>query len=234
MPRPAGALADSPQPSDHLVRLDGVSTDCKEIGEMKNLGRTVRNSRLPLYCVVLSGILFGGVGCTIDGSATAAATPATSTTASGSTETGAGTDTSTSGNNGATPARAVTYWVTQLLEGHYRQVCLASAPAAAPGQDPQQACANPQFTTAATSLRSAWAKPGITLPPKSAVKVTAPARQNGDGTATIPDTSITVDGHTLRSLELIGASGDTSSFSLSFVVQKVGRKWVVSKWNMNL
>jgi hypothetical protein len=86
----------------------------------------------------------------------------------------------------ASASEAVTYWVTQVLESHYQRACLASAPGAAAGQDPSQPCPSDTFSKVAQSLHTAWAKPGVTLPPKAKVQVTATTMPSSDGTVLVP------------------------------------------------
>jgi hypothetical protein len=185
----------------------------------------------------LGATLVGVVGCGT-GAATNSAPPPTSSPGISPTATAA-THATTSPATGvpaaATASDAAVYWVTQILGSHYQRACLASAPGAAgPGQDPSRFCPSTVFTKMAQSLHKAWAKPGVTLPPNGTVQVTAVTMPSADGTVTVPDTTITLDGRTLRSLELIGASGDTGSVSLSLIVKKVGDDWHVSNWNVDL
>ena len=51
---------------------------------------------------------------------------------------------------------------------------------------------------------------------------------------TVPDTAVKLDGRTLRSLELIGATGDTGSFSLTFKMQKHEGAWYVQGFDLKL
>jgi hypothetical protein len=190
-----------------------------------------------LSAALLFGAAAGLAGCSSaakssDASATtSAAAPgsASASAASGSTSSGAA-------SAAATPGDALVGWVTDILETHYQQACLAAAPAIAPGQDPQKVCSGQQisqFDSVAKSLHEAWAKPGITLPPGGRVEATAAASSAGGSSVTIPDTAITVDGHTLHALELIGSSGDTSAFSMTFDVKKIDGAWYVYDWNIN-
>ncbi|OXM64249.1 hypothetical protein CF165_27165 [Amycolatopsis vastitatis] len=79
-------------------------------------------------------------------------------------------------------------------------------------------------------MHDAWAKPGVELPPKGTVEV-ADVTAKGDR-VTVPDTAVTLDGRTLRSLELVGATGDTGSFSLSLKVEKRGGAWYVTGFDL--
>lgn len=197
---------------------------------------TFRKSRRCLTVgAALGATLIGVVGCGT-GASTASSSAPTSTTSAKPTAspTTGRTASQTGAAASASASDAVTYWVTQVLESHYQRACLASAPGAAPGQDPSKACPSDTFTKMAQSLHNAWAKPGITLPPKAKVQVSATTMPSSDGTVLVPDTTVTVNGQTLRSLELIGASGDTGSVSLSFDVKKVGNGWHVTNWNINL
>ncbi|WP_245633587.1 hypothetical protein [Amycolatopsis jejuensis] len=130
-----------------------------------------------------------------------------------------------------TPGAAVEAWVTNILTERYKEACLASAPVSAPGKDPETECADPSRISAAKSLREAWAKPGVKLPPESKVEVTGvPA--DGDKVA-VPDTAIKLDGRTLHSLELIGATGNTDGFSLKITAQKHDGKWYIGDMDIN-
>lgn len=131
-----------------------------------------------------------------------------------------------------TPEAAAESWVTQILGGHYAEACLASAPVASPGEDPEALCSSPDVLKTGESLREAWAKPGVKLPPQGKVDVTG---VTGEGDkVTVQDTAITLDGRTLRSLALIGSSGDTTSFSLTLDVQKLDGSWYVGNLNLNI
>lgn len=129
-----------------------------------------------------------------------------------------------------TPEGALKSWITQVLQEQYTEACEASAPAAEPGQDPATVCASDDVKRTLSSLHGAWAKPGVKLPPEGAVTVDAlsPA---GDSVK-VPDTAVSVDGRTLHELELIGATGDTSSFTMSVEMTKQDGKWYVSDWDM--
>jgi hypothetical protein len=124
-----------------------------------------------------------------------------------------------------TAEAAVESWVTLILQERYVEACLASAPVAPPGQDVTALCGSTEAIKAVESLHDAWAKPGIRLPPDGKVEVTG-VTAKGDK-VTVPDTAISVDGHTLRSLELIGASGKTAAFSLTLDLLKLGGAWYV-------
>jgi hypothetical protein len=129
-----------------------------------------------------------------------------------------------------TPEAAVERWVTQILEERYIEACLSGAPLLPAGQDAEALCQSPAALSSAKSLREAWAKPGVDLPPQAKVAVaTVPA--TGDK-VTVPDTAVEVGGRTLRELELIGATGDTGSFSLSLKVQKHAGAWYVTGFDL--
>jgi Tfp pilus assembly protein PilW len=129
-----------------------------------------------------------------------------------------------------TPGAALERWVTQILAEQYTEACLSSAPALPAGQDAESLCKQPVALASAKSLRRAWAKPGVELPPRAKVEV-ADVTAKGDQ-ATVPDTAVTLDGRTLRSLELIGATGDTGSFSLSLKVEKHAGAWYVTSFDL--
>ncbi|WP_245617141.1 hypothetical protein [Amycolatopsis taiwanensis] len=126
-----------------------------------------------------------------------------------------------------TPGEAVSAWVTQILQEEYTKACQSSAVVAAEaGQDPATMCESGGGAVSSMKhLHDAWAKPGITLPPAAKVKVDD-VDPKGD-TATVPDTSIKLGDKSLRDLELIGSSGDTSSFRLDLQVVKKDGAWYV-------
>ncbi|MEV7095342.1 hypothetical protein AB0M80_21120 [Amycolatopsis sp. NPDC051045] len=129
-----------------------------------------------------------------------------------------------------TPGAAVERWVTQILEERYTEACLSGAPLLPAGQDAEALCQSPAALASAKSLHEAWAKPGVELPPGAKVEVaTVPA--TGDK-VTVPDTAVELDGRTLRDLELIGATGDTGSFSLSLKVEKHAGAWYVTGFDL--
>ncbi|WP_406638700.1 hypothetical protein [Amycolatopsis sp. WGS_07] len=125
---------------------------------------------------------------------------------------------------------AVERWVTQILQKHYEKACLSSAPVLPPGQDAKTLCKRPEAQKSAASLHEAWAKPGVALPPQGKVTVDE-VSATGDQ-VTVPDTAVKLDGRTLRSLELIGATGNTGSFSLTFKVQKHEGAWYVQGFDL--
>ncbi|WP_235190973.1 hypothetical protein [Amycolatopsis rifamycinica] len=159
---------------------------------------------------------------------TAPATSATSATSAASVPAPASTEEPASGAR--TPDAAVERWVTQILREQYKEACLSSAPALPAGQDAEALCAKPRAAASARSLHDAWAKPGVKLPPEGKVEV-ATVTANGDK-VTVPDTAVKLDGRTLRSLELIGATGDTGSFSLSLKVEKHAGSWYVTGFDL--
>lgn len=127
-----------------------------------------------------------------------------------------------------TPGAAVAAWVTQILEEKYVEACKASVAVA----DPATSCTGEsRATRSLKQLHEAWAKPGVTLPPKAKVEV-GKVDAKGDS-VTVPDTAVTVDGRTLRDLELIGATGNTSTFKLDLKVQKKDAIWYVSDMKLS-
>ncbi|UOZ06942.1 hypothetical protein [Amycolatopsis sp. WQ 127309] len=123
----------------------------------------------------------------------------------------------------ASPGAAVVQWVTLILRGSYAEACLSGAPAVEDGVDPRSVCKGADEV--GKRLRDAWAKPGVKLPPLGVVEtddITAP----GDDVS-VPDTAVRLDGRSLHELELVGATGDTSSFAISFATKKVDGKWYV-------
>jgi hypothetical protein len=128
------------------------------------------------------------------------------------------------------PGAAVERWVTQILQEQYTEACLSSAPALPAGQDAESLCKRPEASASAKSLREAWAKSGVKLPPARKGEVATVAAK-GDK-VTVPDTAIKLDGRTLRSLELIGDTGDTGSFSLSLKVEKHAGSWYATGFDL--
>ncbi|MEU8632812.1 hypothetical protein AB0C38_11635 [Amycolatopsis sp. NPDC048633] len=125
---------------------------------------------------------------------------------------------------------ALERWVTQILQEKYTEACLSGAPVLPAGQDAEKLCKSPTALGSAKSLREAWAKPGVKLPPQGEVEVTEVAAKGTE--VTVPDTAVKLDGQTLRSLELIGATGDTGSFSLTFKMQKHEGAWYVQGFDL--
>jgi hypothetical protein len=151
------------------------------------------------------------------GAGTPAAAPSSTAASAGASQGGK--------ESSGTPGEAVSAWVTQILQERYVDACKASVAVA----DPTAQCTDDPKNKAVRAfkrLHDAWAKPGVTLPPTGKVEV-AKVDANGD-TVTVPDTAVKVDGKTLRDLELIGSSGDTSSFKLDLKVQKKDATWYVS------
>jgi hypothetical protein len=127
---------------------------------------------------------------------------------------------------------ALERWVTQILEEQYTEACLSGAPVLPAGRDAETLCKSPQALASAKSLREAWVKPGVKLPPQGEVEVTGVTAKGNE--VTVPDTAVKLDGRTLRSLELIGATGDTGSFSLTFKMQKHEGAWYVQGFDLKL
>ncbi|WP_244210916.1 hypothetical protein [Amycolatopsis kentuckyensis] len=118
------------------------------------------------------------------------------------------------------------------MEEQYTQACLSGAPVLPAGQDAETLCKSPRALASAKSLREAWAKPGVKLPPRGKVEV-AEVTTKGDE-VTVPDTAVKLDGRTLHSLELIGATGNTGSFSLTFKMKKHEGAWYVQGFDLKL
>lgn len=179
--------------------------------------------------VAASALVLGLAACggqAVSGTAQPAAGAASSAPAASSP-----LDASGEGNT-KTAAGALKSWVTQVLQQQYAEACKASAPVAAPGQDPATVCASEDLTRTLSALHDAWAKPGVKLPPEG--KVTVDTLSPTGDSVTVPDTAISLDGRTLRDLELIGSSGDTSSFSLSLEMTKQNGTWYVSDWHIDV
>lgn len=181
---------------------------------------------------MLPVLLLGAVACGSDQSGpndqpepSAPDSPSANTTNSGSEE----------GNTPSaaeTPVAAVETWVTYILEERYSEACQSTAVVAPPKPDIAAFCASPEGQIGYTNLHTAWAKPGITLPPQSKVTA-ADATVHGDS-ATVPDTLISVDGHTLKSLMLIGSTGEgVSSFSITLTVQRQEKGWYVDGFELS-
>jgi hypothetical protein len=137
-------------------------------------------------------------------------------------------------SGGRTPGLAVTNWVTQILKEDYAEACRSSAVVAPQDvPDPAKLCASDgDAVSVMKQLHEAWAKPGVPLPPEVGVEVDNVDVQ-GDS-ASVPDTSIKVGDKTLRDLELIGSSGDTSSFQLTLQVMKKDDTWYVGNMDMKV
>ncbi len=127
---------------------------------------------------------------------------------------------------------ALERWVTQILQEQYTEACLSAAPVLPAGQDAEALCRKPEALASAKSLHEAWAKPGVKLPPEGKVKVTGVTAKGTE--VTVPDTAVKLDGRTLHSLELIGATGDTGSFSLTFKMLKHEGAWYVEGFDLKL
>ena len=137
-------------------------------------------------------------------------------------------------SGGHTAGLAVVKWVTQVIQEDYVEACQSSAVVAqTEAGDPAKMCANDgDAVNAMRQLHDAWAKPGIPLPPEVNVEVDGVDVQ--DDSASVPDTSIKIGDKTLRELELIGSSGDTSSFSLTLKVKKKNDTWYVGDMNIHI
>jgi hypothetical protein len=182
----------------------------------------------------LVALLTGTVACgssattATAGSATAATPTTTSAPATAATGKPGGTTTPA---GTATPEALMTTFVTDVLEQHYRKACLLNG-APPPGIDltPAQACAQPQAIKSLTDLRTSWAQPGITLPPQS--KVTVNKITPTGATATVTDDQVSVDGHTLNALMMIG-SHNAQGFHVSWDLRKQQGKWLISSMNID-
>ncbi|HEY2060170.1 hypothetical protein [Amycolatopsis sp. NBC_01480] len=149
-----------------------------------------------------------------------------STTPSGTSSTSpSGTD----AKGAATPEALMTTFVTDVLQQHYRKACLLNAAPPNSNLDPAKVCASPEATKTLTSLRSGWAKPGIALPPKGKVTVDK-VTPTGD-TATVADTGISLDGHTLNALMLIG-SHNAEGFGVKWTLQRKQERWFIGEMNL--
>ncbi|MEV7043676.1 hypothetical protein [Amycolatopsis sp. NPDC051061] len=180
----------------------------------------------PLVPAVAVGLAAcGSVG--VSGSAVAVTSPSASP-ASASPETSQAQPAS----GAETLQGALERWVTQILQEQYTEACLSGAPLLPAGQDAETLCRKPAALASAKSLREAWAKPGVKLPPEGKVEVAGVTAQGNE--VTVPDTAVKLDGRTLHSLELIGATGDTGSFSLTFKMEKHEGAWYVQGFDLEL
>lgn len=135
------------------------------------------------------------------------------------------------GSESTTAAGTVETFVTRVVTERYKKACMTLAPPDTPENVVKSRCANPDSWAILQSLNKAWTKPGVTLPPEAKVEVTNVTKKNG--TATVPDTAITLDGRTLREIELMGSQGDTKSFSIALKLQKDGGNWHLSDVKMS-
>lgn len=127
-----------------------------------------------------------------------------------------------------TPAAATAAWVSAVLENRYDAACELMVDE---GTEPPQRV-SPEMCTQAGStldgLREAWRKDVVTLPAQVTVADITPQGQ----TALVPDTDVHVNGHSLRDLQLIGATGG-GSFQLNLALRQLGAAWFVSDVNMS-
>ncbi|GAA4523219.1 hypothetical protein [Amycolatopsis samaneae] len=192
-----------------------------------SLGAPARKPETSRFALLVPAIMLGLTACGATGSqgpSTGSPAPsASSTTQPSGTRPASGSP---------TYQAAVERWVTQILEEKYTKACLSGAPVLPPGKDANTLCKSPEVLKSAKSLHEAWAKPGVTLPPRGKVVVTDKSA-TGDQ-VTVADTAVELDGRTLRSLELVGATGNTDSFSLTFKVQKHEGAWYVSGFDLKV
>lgn len=129
------------------------------------------------------------------------------------------------------PEEAVTQWVTAVLQEDYQKACKLMAASAPPGTDVEKECSSGDARSTLSSMHEAWAKPGIKLPPQGQVEV-AKTAPSGD-TATVSDDAVSVDGHTLHDLMLIGASGDgVSGVHITLKLERHDGTWAVSGFDL--
>jgi hypothetical protein len=174
--------------------------------------------------VALVALLTGAAACngsamsaTVSGSATPATTPPAAAPG-GAAPKGA-----------ATPEALMTTFVTDVLEQHYRKACLLNGAPPGTNLNPAVVCAQSQATKTLTSLRDGWVKPGITLPPRSKVTVNK-ITPKGDK-ATVTDTGISLDGHTLNALMMIG-SHNAQGFGVTWTLQRQNRGWLIASMDL--
>lgn len=173
----------------------------------------ISSTRATLGAGLSTAVLLGAVACS--SSTTSAGTAPTS----GGTTGGASTEAAAAASH-ASPANAVAAWVADVIENHYPAACALMAENGKTASAAECAQGAPEFD----SLRQAWTKNVVTLPPK----VTVAHVKSTSGGASVVDSDVLVDGHTLRDLELIGASGQTGSFSLTLDLQPLNGGWYLS------
>jgi hypothetical protein len=173
--------------------------------------------RTAVGAALSAAALLGAASCASSSAGTGKAASNPTTTAA--------TTTASAADARTTPAGTVSAWVADVIENRLDAACALMA------QNGKAATGNQctQGATAFQSLRSAWTKNVVTLPPKVTVSKVSVSGDSG----TVADTDVTVDGHTLRALELIGASGQTGSFSLTLSLQRLSTGWYVSNLNIN-
>jgi hypothetical protein len=131
----------------------------------------------------------------------------------------------------SSPGMAVSTFVMQILQGNYAKACRTSAIVAPPeAGDTAKMCADDgDAISSLKSLHDAWAKPGVDTNAGVAV-IGADAQSDS---VTVQDTDIMVGDKSLHDLELIGSSGDTSSFKLALTAKKKDDMWYVGGINMS-
>jgi hypothetical protein len=179
---------------------------------------------------IIASVLLGTAACSSASSTAAAAGhPAATTSSQASAASSPGRAAASASSSpvaaaASTPAGAMAAFVTDILEEDYHGACLLVLPpgangATAPPSASQCSAASKTFN----ALHGAWKKSVVTLPPT--VRVTSVASKGT--TATVPDTGVTADGHTLNKLELTGATPG-ASISLSFVLTQRNGSWYIS------
>lgn len=210
------------------VKMSGIA---KKSGKNKTLGSMVT---VPILAITLGA-------CAVDEpeesnprsnvpqseTQTTSATPPANNSESATARAGNGRESS----GFKTPASAVESFVTQVLRGRYKEACLASAPERVSESEAKARCSGPQAKKMLKSLHDAWAKPGVKLPPEAKVEVTNLTKEGN--TARVPDSQITLDGRTLRELELLGSSGDTKNFNFSLGLRKHDKTWHINKMDIS-
>lgn len=167
------------------------------------------------------------------GSAESAGSAAQESAKSSTTQTSTATSSAGGGSEQAgfaTPEAATKAFVTRVVQKRYDDACAAIVFPEAP-DNKQKKSKQCKATPMLNSLHTAWAKQGVALPPDAQVQVTK-VSTNGD-TATVQDTDITLDGHTLREIELMGATGKPKSFKLALKLKKTDGAWFVSDLSMD-
>lgn len=240
----AAARAGSSGPGDQASavddQMDALDCDISEYGgvllkykESRPCGARVSlaGRRVAAVAALALGLTACGSSGTVDTGSSPSSAQATSAQASSAPASSGGPNSS---GGAKTPGAAVSTWVTQVLREDYVKACLSSAVVEAQaGQDPATLCASGGAAVSSMKrLHDAWAKPGIALPPAAKVKVDNVDTQ-GD-TATVPDTSIMVGDKSLHELELIGSSGNTSTFQLKLQVVKKDGAWYVGDMEISI
>ncbi|OXM72697.1 MULTISPECIES: hypothetical protein [Amycolatopsis] len=127
-----------------------------------------------------------------------------------------------------TPAAVTAAWVSAVLENRYDAACelMVDEGTEPPKRVSPETCA--QAGSTLDGLREAWRKDVVTLPAQVTVAEVTPQ----GATALVPDTDVLVNGHSLRDLQSIGATG-AESVRLSLALRQLDATWYVSDVKMS-